>query len=158
MTMSADDAAIVAKLSDEQVLALTIWGESRGESIEGRIAVANVVMNRVLAQRPEFGHSIREVCLKPWQFSCWLPEGGLGNYNRVMATAQGLLLQPPVIGALLKESLWIADGAMHAQFGDNTFGASHYVTQVMYATNPPSWMAKAHLTARIGTQVYVRLA
>lgn len=55
---------------DIDILARTIYGEARGEPWEGKIAVAWVVRNR--AERGGWwGDTIREVCLKPWQFSCW---------------------------------------------------------------------------------------
>ena len=61
---------------DIDILARTIFGEARGEynrpdgGIAALIVIANVVMNR-LKQGGWFGSTIKEVCLKPWQFSCW---------------------------------------------------------------------------------------
>jgi spore germination cell wall hydrolase CwlJ-like protein len=61
--------------SEVDVMARTIYGEARGESYQGKIAVGWVIMNRVaFAQARDgywWGSTIREVCLKPWQFSCW---------------------------------------------------------------------------------------
>ncbi|HSO43463.1 MAG TPA: cell wall hydrolase, partial [Rhodospirillales bacterium] len=54
----------------ERALAATIWGEARGESEEGKLAVASVIANR--ATRPGWwGRDIRSVCLATAQFSCW---------------------------------------------------------------------------------------
>ncbi len=58
------------KLSEKQILALTIYGEARGESTEGKIAVGSVILERV-DHRDWDGKTIHEVCLKPWQFSCF---------------------------------------------------------------------------------------
>ncbi len=58
------------KLSDKQVMALTIYGEARGEPTEGKIAVGSVILERV-DHRDWDGKTIHEVCLKPWQFSCF---------------------------------------------------------------------------------------
>ena len=56
--------------NDLTIMAKTIWGEARGESQQGQEAVAWVIRNR--AQRGGWwGNSIREVCLKDQQFSCW---------------------------------------------------------------------------------------
>ena len=55
---------------DIDVLARTIYGEARGEQILGQQAVAHVVLNRV-ARRTWYGDSVKAVCLKPQQFSCW---------------------------------------------------------------------------------------
>tara|TARA_Y100000310_G_scaffold324033_1_gene385361 strand:+ start:380 stop:793 length:414 start_codon:yes stop_codon:yes gene_type:complete len=54
-------------------LARTIYGEARGEPMQGKIAVAWCVRNRV--EHPKWwGKSWLGVMLKPKQFSCWNPE------------------------------------------------------------------------------------
>jgi spore germination cell wall hydrolase CwlJ-like protein len=57
---------------DTDVAARTLWGECRGESLQGQIAVAFVLRNRLAY--PKWGTSITEVCQKPYQFSCWNPD------------------------------------------------------------------------------------
>ena len=59
-------------LTDKQLLCLTIYGESRGEGREGQIAVGSVIQERV-EHREWDGDTIHEVCLMPYQFSCFLP-------------------------------------------------------------------------------------
>lgn len=56
--------------ADRIVLAQTLWGEARGEGIEGMRAVACVIMSRALTHYRS-QHSIAAVCQDPWQFSCW---------------------------------------------------------------------------------------
>lgn len=49
-------------------LALTIWREARGESVEARTAVGYCVMNRVM--KPSWwGKDVQSVLFKKWQFS-----------------------------------------------------------------------------------------
>jgi hypothetical protein len=60
------------KLDDKQIMGLTIYGEARGEIDEGKIAVGTVILERVDKQG-WMGKTIQEVCLKPYQFSCYLP-------------------------------------------------------------------------------------
>jgi spore germination cell wall hydrolase CwlJ-like protein len=61
-------------MSDEtDILARTCWGEERSLGKEAMQAVANVVLNRVKAQR-WWGLTIIEVCKKPGQFDCWNPD------------------------------------------------------------------------------------
>ena len=55
-------------LSDEQLLALCIWREARGEMNLGKRAVGCVVRNRV-AKQSWMGHDWQSVILKPYQFS-----------------------------------------------------------------------------------------
>ena len=60
----------VERLSAIDTMALTVWGEARGEGLTGMAAVAWVIKNR--ADRGGWwGSDIKSVCLKPWQFSCW---------------------------------------------------------------------------------------
>jgi len=59
-------------LEEAQLMALTIYGEARGESREGKIAVGSVILERV-DNRDWDGKTLHEVCLMPWQFSCFLP-------------------------------------------------------------------------------------
>lgn len=54
--------------SDVDLLAKLIYAESRGEPYEGKVAVASVVLNRVL--NPEFPNSIQGVIFQPKAFSC----------------------------------------------------------------------------------------
>lgn len=115
----------IAALSDQQVVALTLWGEARSERIEGRIAIACVLRNRVTTQRRAFGWTLRGACLKPWQFSCWLDAGGRANHALVMDAARGLIVERP-LPVRLRECLWIADGLIRDQFQDTVRGATHY--------------------------------
>lgn len=57
-------------MTNKEIIARTLWGEARGQGIEGMTAVANVIANRASAPT-WWGHSFQEVCLKPFQFSCW---------------------------------------------------------------------------------------
>lgn len=60
-------------LDDKQLTALTIYGEARGETKAGKIAVCSVILERV-DHRNWDGKTIQEVCLWPYQFSCFLPD------------------------------------------------------------------------------------
>jgi hypothetical protein len=73
------------KLTPAQILALTIYGEARGESTEGKIAVGSVILERV-DHRKWDGDTIPEVCFKPWQFSCYNEKDP--NYPKLLNIAQ----------------------------------------------------------------------
>lgn len=60
----------VTKEFEIALIAITVWGEARGESYEGKLAVANVICNRM--RRQKVGAS--RVVLKAWQFSFWNTE------------------------------------------------------------------------------------
>jgi spore germination cell wall hydrolase CwlJ-like protein len=69
----------------QDVLAMTLWGECRSESDEGRRAVASVIYNRAQwngnlnlfmrgitpLEAPTLRGRIKAVCLAKSQFSCW---------------------------------------------------------------------------------------
>ena len=56
---------------DIRILAQTIWGENRGGGYLGMQSVCNAIMNRVKIGG-WWGSTVMGVCLKPYQFSCWL--------------------------------------------------------------------------------------
>jgi len=96
----------LAALDDTQLLALCIWGEARGESVTGQLAVAHVVLNRVDRAR-WWGHDVRSVILKPYQFSFF-------NDSPALAPGPGLV------------QLAIAELALGKLTLDPTLGATHY--------------------------------
>lgn len=52
---------------EQQIIALTLLAEARGEGVEGMEAVAMVIKQR-MANRKQ---TASQVCLAPKQFSCW---------------------------------------------------------------------------------------
>jgi len=54
--------------SDIDLMAKLVYAESRGEPFEGKVAVASVVLNRVLT--PKFPNTVGEVIFQPKAFSC----------------------------------------------------------------------------------------
>lgn len=101
-------------LSSKEVLARTIYGEASNQPPEGQRAIANVIQNRVKLQG-WMGKTFREVCLKPFQFSCWLSGP---NRDRLMRATE----KEPVYAECLK----IASLAINGQLKDITEGATHY--------------------------------
>ena len=59
-----------SKLDPAQTMGLTICREAGGEIPSGKIAVGTVILERV-DHRDWDGKTIKEVCLKPRQFSCY---------------------------------------------------------------------------------------
>ncbi|MGH9341530.1 MAG: hypothetical protein ACRD1R_18585, partial [Acidobacteriota bacterium] len=56
---------------DIHVLAATLFGESRGEKLEVKLAVGCVIRNRSQNDVRWDGVDWKSTCLKDWQFSCW---------------------------------------------------------------------------------------
>ena len=148
----------LATLSDRHVLALTIWGEARGEPVEGQIAVANVVRNRLrikIVAHPST--TWRDICLAEEQFSCFNPDPKpTSNYQAVLKAA--LVLQTKPVTPELGQALWIADGALSRLVLDNTHGSTHYLTSWLYHTKPPTWAQGSPVLATIGQHVFLHTA
>lgn len=142
------------KLFPNEILTLTLYGEARGEAIEGQIAVANVIMNRFISNRSKY-KTIIDVCLEPKQFSCW----NVGDPNRVKL---GLLVDQISEGydvAKIDSQLaWIAAGIISRSIRDNTKGSNHYMTTDLYLSDKkPSWANNPKSTKVIGNHTFFLL-
>jgi N-acetylmuramoyl-L-alanine amidase len=111
------------EMTPRVVLGLTLWGEARGESVAGRVAVAWVIKNRSKAWQT----SIADVCLSPGQFSCWNP-GNDANHREVMARAALVMTGKIPADANWLETLRIADDVLGGRMSDPTNGALYYCT------------------------------
>jgi len=116
--------------NETQVLARTLLGEAKANDTESAIAIAHVVLNRMAY--PNWPNTISEVCLQPWQFSCWNQNDP--NRGRIMAATAKK-------DKWFKECLQIADDVIGdvPDNSDPTHRATHYHTPAVH----PSW-AKKH--------------
>ena len=134
-------------LDEVEVMAKTLYGEARGESVAGIEAVANVILNRVkyAMQKGSFwcGNTITEVCHKPFQFSCWNEQ----DVNFPLLKKD--LLKDPVYQICYR----IARRAIAGCLKDNTRGATHY--HALYCN--PSWSRCAVPCAQIGGHLFYAL-
>ncbi len=131
-------------MTDADILARTIYGEARGEKLSGREAVASTVLNRVkfAARKGSYwwGSSIEEVCLKPWQFSCWNKSDP--NYN--------LILKVNLDDENFCICKRIAARACAGLLNDNVNGATHYHTK----SSRPGWSIGKIPCAEIGSHFF----
>lgn len=132
---------------DRDVLARTLWGEARGESLVGQIAVAWTIRNRVNdgKARSWWGEGYTGVCQKPYQFSCW---------NRNDPNYASLSGAKSIPFRELAQVRIAADQVIDGKVPDPTGGATHY-----YATSmktPPAWAAKAKQTLKLGGHAFFK--
>lgn len=143
--LAATDADTKAARID--IMARTIWGEARGESLAGKEAVANVILNRLkrAQQRGSFwwGNSIEEICKKPYQFSCW--NANDPNFAKI----QNVDDSDPQFAICQR----IARRALNGVLSDNTFGADHYHSTAIL----PKWALEKIPVATIGHHVFYKL-
>ena len=136
----------------DEIFALTLYGEARGEKVEGQIAVANVIMNR-LKHYPSKYKTVADVCLEKEQFSCWNESDP--NYSVLEALSQQMI-KNNIMETTLRQCLYIARGVLGGNFLDNTKAALHYLTNNLFNSNKrPSWAANpSNPPITIGNQVF----
>lgn len=121
-------------------LAKTIYGEARSEKFAGMKAVGWVVRNR--AERGGWwGNSIMEVCLKPWQFSCWNPD----DPNRIVVERASL--KNATFLVCLQAAI---DVLLDAPDADPTHGSTHYHADYV----APAWADGKEPAAKIGRHLF----
>lgn len=128
-------------LHDIDIATKTVWGEARGESEEGRLAVAHVLLNRWRSGKWFARATLAATCQRKWQFSCW--NEGDPNRPKLEALTPGdngyLGCMAAVVEAL--------KGA-----GDPTGGATHYHT----ISVTPDWSRGKEPSTVIGHHKFYR--
>lgn len=146
------ETSFFIQLNNKQILALTSYGEARGESIEGIVGVMSVIKNRVKEGR--FGNGYLGVCLKPKQFSCW----NESDPNRpLLLSAAESLISNGVLPRALELCLFLSDGITREIISDNTKNSNHYLTRKLFNDSPPSWAKGKVPKVLIGNHVFLHL-
>ncbi len=122
-------------------MALTMYLEARSEGYDGLIAVGSVILNRA-KQR---GLSIKQVCLQPFQFSCF-------NENDPQR-AQAEYIADDFINSLvalywLYVSLTLAQWLIAGSFKSNIGSATNYYNPAG-VDKKPEWVDKMRFVTKI---------
>lgn len=129
------------------VLARTLWGEARGEPLEGIEAVACVILNRVKIAQAKggywWGSGIIGVCQKPYQFSCWNKSDP--SYLKLLAVSDKNIH--------FATCLRIARRAVAGVLADKTGGATHYHADYV----SPYWSRGETPAVIIGRHIFYQL-
>ena len=93
---------------EQDCLASAVYFEARGESLEGQLAVAEVVLNR--ASSKKYPKGICKVVTQPWQFS-FIQKGEFPPINKASkswrkAVAIAKIAQGKLDGTLTDDVLW----------------------------------------------------
>ena len=128
--------------SDADLLARFIWTEARGERLEGKLAVAHMVLNRVKA-RSHCGSNISDVILKSMDFlSARERDSMLAQMPNAVSTDREF--------ALCKA---IAELATRGHLKDDpTGGATHFHK----INSKPAWASKLIFQRQIGSHVFYK--
>ena len=132
---------------DRDVLARTLWGEARGETLAGMVAVAWTIRNRVNDGKAKswWGEGYAGVCLKPYQFSCW---------NKNDPNFPFLSGAKPIPVADMAKAVMVAAAVMDGAYPDPTGGATHYYATTM--PMQPAWAANAKQTLKLGHHLFFK--
>jgi spore germination cell wall hydrolase CwlJ-like protein len=132
---------------DRDILARTLWGEARGESLAGQIAVAWAIRNRVFdgKDRSWWGEGYAGVCQKPYQFSCWNKNDP--NYAYLSGAK-------PIPFREFAQAQIAADQVIAGTAPDPTGGATHYYATTM--PKPPTWTKGGKQTLQLGHHVFFK--
>lgn len=131
---------------DLDTVARTLYGEARGQGWAGLVAVGWCIRNRVEIDlrddnKPDWwGEGYVNVCLKPWQFSCW--NANDPNRKKLMAVETD--------DAAFRECIAAAAAVMTGLEPDPTERSHHYHT----ASIKPSWSRGFEPVTRIGDHVF----
>lgn len=138
-------------MCEKEVLARTLYGEARGEyarldgGLSALIGVANVIINRA-KRKSWFGKSVSEVCLKPYQFSCW----NQADPNRPL-----LLNVSKDSDPLYATCLEVAEGALSGKWPDLTKDSDHYYA--VWMQRAPAWSLGAKPRVKLGQHLFFRV-
>lgn len=136
--------------SELHCLALTVYGEARGETAEGMKAVAFVILNRVANRR--YPNTVCEVALQPHQFEALAPSSPL--HDMAQMALKGEMTFPDMNNKWIRNKIHeIAHEVYHGRTEDITKGAMHFYAprvQIALGRDHPSWIEQKTLTRRIG--------
>ena len=117
-------------MDDLEILALTLQAEAAGEGFDGMLAAGSVIMNR--AESGNYGGSnVRDVIMKPGQFSAW---NGVTGY----AGGEGAIDMGNLRAS--KEAKAAARKLLSGKYEDVTGGATHYYNP---SVATPAWGGEA---------------
>ena len=125
-----------------EILALTLWGEAADRPVRAIEALAALVMNRVGAGLPQWGHGVAGVSRAPFQFPCW-------NRNH---PRHARLRDIPAGDAALAICRRIATRALAGTLPDPTGGATHFHDALAL----PGWALGRPAVAEIGGLCFYR--
>lgn len=102
-------------------------------------------MNRLKA-KTWYGLTLKEICQKPFQFSCWNRQ----DPNRVLITSSQIEQEP-----IFKICREVAQQVATQQWPDLTQGSDHYYAVTL--TKPPAWSHKEQPRLKLGQHVFFKL-
>lgn len=140
---------VFTQMSPVQLLALAVYGEARGEPLEGRIAVASVIL---LRQKTGKWGNVKGVILSPWQFSCFNPSDI--QYNRLRQIAYNLKKEQYNKPLALEEAFILARSMMDGYTKKHKTIEQNFVLHFKTSAVNPKWASKMRKVTVIGNHEF----
>lgn len=122
------------------IVAMTLFAECAGEPLEGKMAVMSAIANRASQKK-----SLRDVCLSPYQFSCW--NGHRGKHSMLKKYYAGKFTG----------SAWEDCKRVVEMWADGTLPKTKYTHYYNPKLCKPTWAGKMKNTKRIGRHLFGRI-
>lgn len=133
-------------LSDVAIVQCTLYGEARGESLDGMAGVAWVIRNRV--EHPGWwGTDYSSVCLRPKQFSCF--NHGDPNRDKIIEGYSHSKYGDPT----WRLCRYISHGVIYNWIPDLVHGANHYCHVNLH----PKWAEEREVLIVVGNHKFYLL-
>lgn len=134
LTANARAAEIHLTGRDVSLLARTLQGEAGGESKEGQIAVAHVILNRIKHSHGREDSSVEKAVLRKGQFDVW-------HDKRLLASLVREREQYAQMKVVAETAV-----SLYRQGRDYSHGATFYCRRDKH----PSWTRHMRLVAKLG--------
>lgn len=142
----------VSEMQQVKCLATMIYGEARGETKIGQVAVAYSAMNRLRANK-----TLCDVVLAPYQYSIF------NNNPELIAAAKSLHIEPKQKN-VIDERSWdnameVAETVFKKSVPDPTKGSTHYLAPKVIAAKGfvyPKWSRQYKLVAVIDNHKFFK--
>ena len=123
-----------SKDSDNVLLARMLYGETRNCSEEEKIAVAYTIINRVNDGKKWNGENVKQVILKPWQYSCFNKNDV--NYEKLKNPDK----------KIFEDCLKVANEVLQGKHSELNKGQTHYFNPKVVK---PKWADEMHKIGKI---------
>jgi N-acetylmuramoyl-L-alanine amidase len=134
--------------ADIDIMARTVYGEIRNGLWPDMVGVAWVIRNRAEIDlkgdnKPDWwGETIRGVCLKPWQFSCWNADDP--NLPRLKSVN--------TMSIPFRNCLAVCAAVLGGLEADPTMRSTHYYNPLV--VDEPKWAKGKKPVVRIGAHSF----
>ena len=129
---------------EKVVCALALCGEARNQGREGMEAVMHVGVNRTLSPHKRFGATLKDVFLRPYAFSCFLPSDP--NRGKLLD-----LWETEAPAYALAES--VVEAVLAGQVPSPVGPATHYCTKALWGHDDSDRIASGHHPAWYSKQM-----